>query len=166
MINYIIPKWNIENFKDLKYFLTTYKDDKIVDQYVDSGHNRSMISLYNYHEPNPMPDVVFNYIKPHFDFLDNVCMAVNYFKPGQYLPLHIDVFGKYIKVNKIDFTKIVRYMVMLEDSCPGQILQIKNKCIGSWKSGDCFGWKYNEIHAFYNFSLKDRYAIQVTGVVK
>ena len=35
---------------------------------------------------------------------------------------------------------------MLEDNSPGQILQITNKCIGSWKSGDCFYWNYDEIH--------------------
>ena len=57
-------------------------------------------------------------------------------------------------------------MVMLEDSSPGQILQIKDIAHCTWKSGDCFYWKYDEIHAFYNFSMKDRYAIQVTGVIK
>jgi hypothetical protein len=55
---------------------------------------------------------------------------------------------------------------MLEDNCPGQILQIKDTCISSWKSGDCFGWKYDDLHAFYNFSMNDRYAIQITGVEK
>jgi hypothetical protein len=57
-------------------------------------------------------------------------------------------------------------MVMLEDNYPGQILQIKDICISSWKSGDCFGWKYDDLHAFYNFSMNDRYAIQITGVEK
>jgi hypothetical protein len=113
-----------------------------------------------------MPDVVGDYIKPYFNFLNNICIAVNYFKPGQYLPLHVDVFGKYVEVQKVDLTKIVRYMVMLEDNYPGQILQIKNKCIGNWKAGDCFGWAYNDPHAFYNFSMNDRYAIQVTGTIK
>jgi hypothetical protein len=58
MIKHITPKWNIEDFKNLQYCLTTYKGEGIINQYVEVGHNRSMISLYNYHEPNLMPDCV------------------------------------------------------------------------------------------------------------
>jgi hypothetical protein len=166
MIFNIKPNWNITDFKKLEYTLCTHKDEKVLNDYLNSGHDPKWLSIYNYHEPNPMPDVVFNYIKPYFNHLDNVCMAINYFKPGQYLPLHVDVFGRYIQVQKVDPNKIIRYMVMLEDNYPGQILQIKDSCISSWKAGDCFSWKYDDLHAFYNFSMNDRYAIQVTGVTK
>ena len=165
MISNIKPNWNVEDFKTLKYNLSTHKDEEVRNQYISSGHDPHWLSVYNYHEPNPMPDVVHSYIKPHFSDFTNVCMAVNYFKPGQYLPLHVDVFGRYIEIEKVYPTKIVRHMVMLEDNYPGQILQIKNKCISDWKSGDCFGWNYDDPHAFYNFSMHDRYAIQVTGVI-
>lgn len=166
MIEHIMPKWNIEEFKNLQYSLTTYKNEKIVNQYANAGHNKSMISLYNYHEPNPMPNCVYDYIKPHFHFLNHIALAVNYFKPGQYLPLHSDLYEKYIKIYNTNNYDIVRFILMLENSCPGQILQIKDFCIGSWKSGDCFKWNSNDLHAFYNFSMKDRYAIQITGVIK
>lgn len=166
MIKHISPKWDIEEFKKLNYSLTTYKDKKIIEQYVKSGHNKSMISLYNYHEPSPMPTCIFDYIRPQFDFLSNVAVAVNYFKPGQYLPLHSDLYEKYIKVYGVESKNIVRFILMLEDSFLGQILQIKELCIGSWKAGDCFSWRSNDLHAFYNFSVKDRYAIQITGVIK
>jgi hypothetical protein len=166
MINHIIPKWNIEEFKNLQYTLTTYKNQNIVDDYVSAGHNRKMISIYNYHEPNLMPNCVYDYIKPHFNFLNNLSIAVNFFKPGQYLPLHSDLYQKYIKVHNVNPKNIIRFIIMLEDSSPGQIIQIKNYCIGFWKSGDCFNWKYNTLHAFYNFSMNDRYAMQITGTIK
>lgn len=166
MIDNIIPKWNIEEFKNLQYDLTTYKNQNIIDEYVSVGHNREMISIYNYHEPNPMPECVFGYMKPHFNFLKNLSFAVNFFKPGQYIPLHSDLYTKYIEVHKINSKNILRFILMLEDSSPGQILQIKNSCIGFWKSGDCFNWKYDDRHAFYNFSMNNRYAIQVTGVIR
>jgi hypothetical protein len=35
-----------------------------------------------------------------------------------------------------------------------------------WKAGDCFSWKNITLHAFYNFSKADRYALQITGVLK
>lgn len=162
----IEKKWNIEDFYDLKYFITTHKDEELLRQYEISGHKSESMTLYNYHEPSPMPEVVYSYIRPHFSFLNNVAIAVNLFHPGQYLPIHTDIFGKYIKVYGSDFSNIVRYVMMLEDNSPGQILQISNKCYSNWKSGDCFGWKCDELHAFYNFSMKNRYAIQITGEMK
>ena len=166
MIDHIFPNWNIEKFKNLKYTLSTHKDGELVDQYLASGHNKEKLSIYKYQLPNPMPRCVDEYIVPHFTFLDKVAVAVNHFKPGQYLPLHTDLYGKYMELNDVDSENVIRCMVMLENNSPGQILQIKDKCVGSWKSGDCFYWNYDEIHAFYNFSMNDRYAIQVTGVLK
>jgi hypothetical protein len=166
MISHIKPNWNIKDFYNLDYQLCTHKDQELVDQYLNSGHSEKKLSMYKYHLPNPMPKCVNDYIVPYFTFLDKVAPAVNYFKPGQYLPLHTDLYGKYVEINDVNSENVIRCMVMLEDNSPGQILQIKDTCIGSWKSGDCFYWNYDEIHAFYNFSMKDRYAIQLTGVLK
>jgi len=166
MIDHIFPNWNIEEFKTLNYILSTHKDEELVNQYLSLGHSKENLSMYKYHLPNPMPKCVDEYVIPNFTFLNNVLPAVNYFKPGQYLPLHTDLYGKYIEINGGNSENIIRCVVMLENSSPGQILQIKDKCIWSWKSGDCFYWDYNDIHAFYNLSMKDRYAIQLTGVLK
>ena len=166
MIDHIFPNWNIEEFKNLKYTLSTHKDGELVNQYLASGHSKEKLSIYKYQLPNPMPRCVDEYIVPHFTFLDKVAVAVNHFKPGQYLPLHTDLYGKYMELNDVDSENVIRCMVMLENNSPGQILQIKDKSVGSWKSGDCFYWNYDEIHAFYNFSMKDRYAIQLTGVLR
>jgi len=166
MIGHIKPKWNIGDFYSLNYILTTHKDEDLVKQYLDSGHNKEKLSMYKYQLPNRMPDCVNEYIIPHFNFWDKVAAAVNYFKPGQYLPLHTDLYGRYVEINDVDSNKVMRCMVMLEDSSPGQILQVKDVAHCKWKAGDCFYWTYNEIHAFYNFSMRDRYAIQVTGVLK
>jgi len=166
MINHIRPNWNIEDFYDLDYIFSTHKDEELVKQYLDSGHNKEKLSMYKYQLPNLMPDCINEYIIPHFNFWDKVAAAVNYFKPGQYLPLHTDLYGKYVEINDVDPDKVMRCMVMLGDSSPGQILQVKDTAYCKWKAGDCFYWTYNEIHAFYNFSMRDRYAIQVTGVLK
>ena len=55
---------------------------------------------------------------------------------------------------------------MLEDSSPGQILQVKDTAYCKWNAGECFYWRYDDEHAFYNFSMNDRYAIQITGIVR
>ena len=53
---------------------------------------------------------------------------------------------------------------MLEDSVPGQMMHIKDTIHHTWVAGDVFGWIGDEMHTFYNMSLKDRYAIQITGI--
>lgn len=166
MINHITPNWNIEDFHNLDYSWSTHQDAEVVNEYVASGHSREKLSLYKYHLPNPMPKSVDEYILPQFSFLDKASPAVNYFKPGQYLPLHTDLYGRYMEINRVDHTNVIRCMVMLEDNSPGQILQIRDTAHSTWKAGDCFYWNYDDVHAFYNFSMKDRYAIQITGVVK
>lgn len=166
MIDHIEPNWDIRDFYNLDYVLATHKDEELVEQYLNSGHSKEKLSMYKYQLPNTMPKCVDEYIIPHFNFWDKVSPAVNHFKPGQYLPLHTDLYGRYVEINDVDSDKVMRCMVMLEDSSPGQILQIADIAHCKWNAGDCFYWKYDEIHAFYNFSMKDRYAIQVTGVIR
>lgn len=165
MLNFfqIEQSWNIEDFYNLDYTLTTHKDSELIAQYQSTGHHIESMSLYNCHQPKYMPDAVFFHIKPKFDFLQNISMAVNLFKPGQYLPLHVDLFGRYVEVTGSDREDVVRYMIMLEAGEPGQILQVENQCYTNWQAGDCFGWEHHTLHALYNFSMRNRYAIQVTG---
>jgi hypothetical protein len=54
---------------------------------------------------------------------------------------------------------------MLENSSPGQILQIKDRAIAHWSAGNWYGWKDFDLHAFYNFSMENRYAVQITGTL-
>lgn len=161
----IEPKWDVTEFYKLDYFLTTHKDYDLVNEYESFGHDKSHITLYNYQEPSPMPTFLYDYVKPKFNFLNNVTVAVNLFKPGRYFPVHSDPLETYTGIYDVKIEKIVRYILMLEDSSPGQIIQIEDDCFGKWQAGDCFGWEGPQPHAFYNFSMRDRYAIQVTGSV-
>jgi len=163
---HIDPKWDIKEFHNLDYVLATHKDTRLVNEYLWSGHSRTHLSLYNYFEPNSMPSCVYEHIKPKFNFLEKVGIAVNLFKPGQYLPMHTDIFGKYLQIHNAKFEDVERWVVMLEDCVPGQMLQIEKDVFGHWKAGDCFGWKCSENHAFYNMSMINRYAMQITGVRK
>ena len=162
---HIDPKWEVKEFHNLDYELVTHRDARVLNEYLWSGHSRTHISLYKHFDINPMPSCV-EYIKSKFDFLENVSVAVNLFKPGQYLPMHTDVFGKYLEIYGAKLEDVERWMVMLEGCVPGQMLQIEKEVFGHWKAGDCFGWKCSENHAFYNMSMVNRYAIQITGVRK
>lgn len=164
-ISNITPNWNISEFYNLDYKLDKHKDQNLIDQYLNIGYAESSLTLYNYFEPNKMPECVYSYIKPKFSFLDKISMAINLFKPGQFIPHHCDFYQRYKTSNNINSSKnIVRCILMLEDGMPGQILEVKGLTYTMWEAGRCFFWQNNEPHAFYNFSLKNRYAIQITGV--
>jgi len=160
---HIEPNWDIEDFKALNYNFDTHKDNELLDRYASCGHSKMYMTLYNYFQPNPFPSCVHDYIVPHFN-LDYTGVAINLFKPAQYLPIHHDLYGKYKEVNGITTETVTRYMIMLEDSVQGQISQIGDFVTCTWKAGDWFSWDNDDPHAVYNMSTTNRYAIQLTGV--
>jgi hypothetical protein len=159
---YLDPNWNIEEFHNLQYCPAIYHDFSHIEDYVSCGHKEDNLTIFKYKEPNPMPKCVYNYIFPNFEYLKNKSCAINLFNPANYLPYHKDSFEKYEEI----FGKsnnVCRYMVMLEDWSPGQILLIGDQSYSGWKSGDYYGWSREEPHSFYNMSNVKRYALQITG---
>lgn len=163
---HIDPQWNIEDFKNLQYKFDTHKDSNLLELYQTSGHDIAAMTLYNYFEPEPMPSALDDHITPSFSFLDNLAVAINLFKPGQYLPYHKDLYQKYRQYHSVEDRSIMRCILMLEDGVPGQILEIGKQVYSCWSSGDWFSWVDEENHAFYNFSTANRYAVQITGTRK
>lgn len=165
-VDHIAPTWNIDDFKTLDYKQAAYRGSELIETYLNAGHSLDSLRLYNYFEPNPMPYGVYEHIKPHFSYLDKVGFAVNLFKPGQFIPKHHDLYDRYKELHGLStIDNIMRIVVMLEDGLPGQIMEIDNKIYSYWKAGDCFAWTGITPHAFYNFSIADRYAIQITGIL-
>lgn len=158
------------NWDISEYFNLNYKQDTVATEYLDkfinAGHSIHHMMIYNCFESNPLPTSV-NYIKSKFDFLSNTNAAVNLIRSGQYLPLHRDLYIKWKTLHNVkDINQIFRAIVMLEDNKQGQILQIDTNTIDIWQAGEWFSWVGSTEHAAYNFSLYDRYAIQITGLLK
>lgn len=159
----IEPKWNIDDYKALNFKLDKHKNEDDNQRYINAGHPKDALTLYNYFQPNPMPDSI-EHITKYFTKLSNISVAVNLMRPGQYIPIHYDRYDAYKKYHGLgNNCGIARYLVMLEDSQPGQMLNVNNIVYNNWKAGGVFGWYNNDIHTFYNLSTKDRYAVQVTG---
>ena len=159
----IDPVWNMERYRALDYKLDHHKDTELIDKYLEAGHSAKAMTLYNYFEPNPMPPSI-ECICSYFKGLENISVAVNLFKPGQYLPVHSDLYGAYKKHHGLTSETIYRYIVMLEDGLDGQIITVGNEAFTMWKAGQVYGWQDCEKHTFINLSTEDRYAIQITGV--
>ncbi len=162
-IGHITPNWNINDFKSLEFKLDP--DPYIKEEYTRSGHNIEALKIYNCFEPNI--NFSISNILENFNFLSNISCAVNLFRPGQYIPLHSDRYERYVRLHNLpNADSVVRIILMLEDNSPGQFLQVKNKVMSEWSSGDWFAWNSYDEHAFYNLSKSDRYALQITGIYK
>ena len=159
----IEPVWNMERYRALDYKLDHHKDKDLTQKYLDAGHSADAMTLYNYFEPNPMPPSI-EYICSYFTELEKISVAVNLFKPGQYLPVHVDLYDAYKKLHRLTNEIIYRYIIMLEDGVDGQMSVIGNDVHTMWEAGDVFGWKECDKHTFINLSTEDRYAVQLTGV--
>jgi len=162
MIAHILPQWDMTEYQQLEYTRGYHKDPALNDQYAAAGHDREAMTIYNYFEPNPMP-ASMRYILTHFTNLANVSTAINLFRPGQYLPMHRDLYNRYNLLCNPQGQPVLRAIIMLEDCQPGQILQIGYHAHARWCAGDVFWWHDDDQHAFYNFSRSDRYAVQITG---
>jgi hypothetical protein len=106
------------------------------------------------------------FIKIASDFLlKETVVNVNKYEPGMILPWHKDTYVTYAKNKKIkDIELIVRIIIFLNDSVPGQQLWIGDSfCYGP--AGSWFSWQGEESHMAANLSLENRYVLQITGLV-
>jgi hypothetical protein len=162
MNGHITPYWDIHDYIKLQYNKATI-DEIYLKEYLASGHSNDQINIYNLFENQSMPQSALK-IKENFTELNPISVAVNYLKPGTYLPRHCDLYKKWLKVFNLDnVQRIQRIIVMLQDNVPGQYLEIDNTIINNWNAGDWFSWTGKTSHAVYNFSNADRYALQITG---
>lgn len=98
----------------------------------------------------------------HFN-LNNVAIQLQKYLPNDYLPFHQDTYATYKKFyNILEKESIVRFIVFLHDSVPGQQLWIEDKMYAG-KAGDYFGWSNSTIHMAANLSNEPRYNLQITG---
>jgi hypothetical protein len=112
-----------------------------------------------------LPDEVkekFDYVLDLFDLNNKVYSFMRY-PIGHILPWHHDNYPVYRKNNNVsNIENIVRIIVFLHDSKPGQQLWIDDKlCLGT--TGTWFSWRGNKEHMAANLSKEARYVLQITG---
>lgn len=115
-----------------------------------------------------LPDHVrktFDTVPTFFD-LEKIVYSFMRYPVGNILPWHHDNYPVYRKLNAVsDIEKIVRIIVFLHDSRPGQQLWIADKfCHGP--AGSWFAWTGLTEHMAANMSKTPRYVLQMTGIRK
>jgi hypothetical protein len=166
MFGHIEAFWDIQSIKQLDYKKDFHKDTELINQYFQSGHSLDHMCLYNFFDTDTALPETTQQIRSLFPGLSCISVAINKFKPGQYLPLHTDLYQRYRMIHNLTTQQhIRRIVIMIEDCVPGQISQYGRTAWGDWRAGDWFDWIDEFPHAAYNFSPVDRYTWQVTGVI-
>jgi len=81
------------------------------------------------------------------------------------MPPHIDHYSTYMKLFGVEYSKVRRVLVMLEDWKPGHYLEVDGTCCTNWIAGDWFMWDSDCPHAASNIGVEDRYTLQITGTI-
>ena len=154
--------WTRDDFVNLKYISKGGYGREPFLSYKDKIY-KQMINNDVYHLPNPMPSFVDTVLK-NFDYTIKSA-ALNKTPPGNILPLHKDNYKIFMEKNNLtDPNLITRFIIFLEDSKPGHLMQIKDVVYSRWQAGDVVEWSGETLHAAYNLGNEDRYTLQVTCV--
>lgn len=163
--NRVIPIcWGTKH-QELEYNREYFKDPGQESDWIVSGHQHEALCVELHVVKSMYPWM--QYITDYFPEVDNLSFCFSRFPPGTYLPTHIDRYAFYSRANQVqDPSKIVRYVLFLEDARPGHILQVDQTIYHDWPAGLCVGWTYDTPHLAANLGLQDRYTLQITGTAK
>ena len=140
--NRVVPVlWGTKH-RELTYIKDYFKDPEQESAWINSGHQPEALCVDE----------------------NLYIVEIGGFAPGTYLPMHVDRFEHYSKANNIqDLSSIVRYVLFLEDSSVGHMLQIGHTVYYHWPAGLCVGWNHSTPHMAANLGGQDRYTLQITG---
>lgn len=155
--------WESDWFTNLPYTKQPIQQYEIADWTKQGYDYVKSFSGSMYDNRNPMPDWV-HVVGNLFD-LNNKTYTFYRMKTLEIMPPHVDHFSTYMKLYGVEYNKIRRVLVMLEDWKPGHYLEIDGNCCTNWIAGDWFMWESDVSHAASNIGVDDRYTLQITGTV-
>lgn len=160
--NRVVPVlWGTKH-RELTYIKDYFKDPDQESSWINSGHQPEALCIELHVIKNAYPWM--KYVQDYFPELKNLNFCISRFAPGTYFPMHVDRYGYYSKANNIqDLSHIVRYVLFLENSAEGHMLQVGNTVYHTWQAGLCVGWNHSTPHMAANLGEQDRYTLQITG---
>ena len=155
-----------DSFKDLPYIRKPGFNQQEIDAWVDQGYIRKnqkdfIGSMYD--NSNPMPEWIRN-LDDKFG-LQNQTYTFYKMETLEIMPVHVDHFRTYCKLNNIGREQVYRVLIMLEDWKPGHYFEMNGVGHVDWKAGDWFKWRGDVPHAAANIGIAPRYTLQITGIV-
>lgn len=164
-MNNIQLTWSIEDIINLN--IEQAPDPTIGFDLVDGSNANSYSNIISAGVYRGLPDFFDkSVLEKEFNWINNKGYAIHKMLPGSILPLHIDKYAYFSRQHNImDFDKIVRVIIFLEDHKLGHILQIEDTPVQEWKAGDYVYWYGKKAHLAANFGTEARYTLQITGII-
>lgn len=165
---HIDPFWNNE-YKHLDYQFAEFNNSNDLARWRQEGYVQP-----DSHFAGCMCDMrktqptwnnrLIEWAKSQFN-LNNI--GTNYYRmqTGVILPVHGDIYRRYIDLYGCKIESIIRILVMPEDWKSGHYLELAGVAYTNWRAGDYFWWSGSTPHMAANIGIEDRYSIQITGHV-
>lgn len=151
-------KIKLKKFNEKKYnWIPQYGYPQ--DEYYD---NRNTIFYQSFDEA---PIEIIKFAEEKFEKKYSITMIKQ--PPSSFIPRHRDKHYKFRSKNKkINYNKVVRYCIFLEDWKPGQYFEYDDKPIAIWSKGDILVLSKDVYHRSVNAGTQFKYTAQITGILK
>lgn len=162
----IQPFWNDE-YKHINYVVEPFNDPVSVKTWISQGYPEKFVGELA-DMRHQLPSWSDRFVSMYEDLgWKDVGMAFYRMRTGTVLPVHRDLYKRYVEVFKLKGkeTSIRRAIVLLEDWHPGHYLEVNHCAYVHWKAGTIVEWTYDTPHMAANIGLEDRYTLQITGHV-
>lgn len=158
----ILPIWN-NRHRDLPYTMRPFNDQDAVNSWRAVGFSQERFQGDLYDMRNIEPEWMSKVLE-QFTW-QKLAWSLYRMMPGHLLPLHRDLYTKYIEIFQIaNPNNIRRAIIFLEDWSSGHYFEIDDTPILKWKAGDGVAWNYDTPHIAGNVGFEARYTLQITGV--
>lgn len=163
---HIEPFWNDE-YKRLAYRKEQFNNPDDLSRWRREGYVHPIEyftgAMCDMRSPQPVwNQQLVDWAATTFNIVD---IGTNYYRmtTGVILPMHGDVYRRYIELFGCKLENIMRILVMPEDWRSGHYLELAGVAYTNWRAGDYFWWRGSTPHMAANIGTKDRYTIQITG---
>jgi len=163
---FVIPFWGNEH-QQLHYITEAFNNRSDVFRWRREGwdipEQKFVGSLCDMRNTQPVyNDQVISWAESEFK-LKNIGTSYYRMDTGTILPMHGDIYRRYIELFNCTLGSIERIIVFLEDWQSGHYLEIDGVPIVDWKKGDYVKWRGDVAHMAANLGTDPRYTLQITG---
>jgi hypothetical protein len=154
-----------DTYKSIDYIQEPFNDPDSVELWISQGyHTKICGDLADMRHQLPKWANKFIEIYEAQGWKD-VGLAFYRMKTGTVIPLHQDLYKRYIELFNLKGQEhnIRRALLLLEDWKSGHYLEVGGKPYVNWRAGDVVEWAFDEPHMAANIGLEDRYTLQITG---
>jgi hypothetical protein len=163
-IKYHIERFWDDKFKTLDYIQEPFNDPVSVNKWISQGY-QSKITGDLCDMRHRLPSWASKFIEIYkAQGWKDIGLAFYRMPTGTVMPVHSDLYRRYVELFDLTGREhlIRRALVLLEDWKSGHYLEVMDRPIVGWKTGQVVEWPYDTPHMAANIGLEPRYTLQIT----